>query len=98
MPRVCYITQGRERRVDVSYFEVYHIGVGFVVARSNVLGNAKASGRGTSNKYESCAFLYIYEWYHRGFLGRKRKNNRMPLALKRRTQHRNPIEYYNLKQ
>jgi hypothetical protein len=60
MPRVCYITQGRERRVDVSYFEVYHIGVGFVVARSNVLGNAKASGRGTSNKYESCAFLYIY--------------------------------------
>jgi hypothetical protein len=30
-------------------FGVYHIGVGFCVARSTVMGNAKASNRGTSD-------------------------------------------------
>ena len=38
-----------------------HIGVGFCVARSATMGNAKASMRGTSNRYRFPRFFYIYE-------------------------------------
>ena len=36
-----------------------HIGVGFCVARSTMVGNAKASVRGTSNRYRLPRF-FVY--------------------------------------
>lgn len=37
----------------------YHIGVGFDVARSTILGNAKASKRGTGNGYVPTLFFVL---------------------------------------
>ena len=42
---------------SVSHFELHHIGVGFCVARSTEMGNAKASKCGTSNSTDSYAFF-----------------------------------------
>jgi hypothetical protein len=56
MPMGMFITPSGKRRVDVSRFVVFHIGVGFVVARSTEMGNAKASNRGTSDQYGTHAF------------------------------------------
>jgi hypothetical protein len=68
MPMGMLYYSGQERRIDVSCFEVFHIGVGFVVARSVISGNAKALERGTSDKCESCAFfVYIRMGLIRGF-------------------------------
>ena len=36
-----------------------HIGVGFCVARSDQMGHARASGRGTSNKCRFPRFLFL---------------------------------------
>jgi hypothetical protein len=41
-------------------FVVTHISVGFCVARSTEMGNAKASSSGTSNSTDSHAFCIIY--------------------------------------
>jgi hypothetical protein len=46
--------------LGVTKFDVIHIGVGFCVARSSVMGNAKASMRGTSNSTDSRALFYAY--------------------------------------
>ena len=44
------------------YFVVIHIGVGYLgVARSDWLGNAKASKQGTSNRYRFPRFFFLYE-------------------------------------
>jgi hypothetical protein len=43
--------------VTIRYL-MLHIGVGFVVARSTEMGNAKASKGGTSDKYDSHAFRF----------------------------------------
>ncbi len=46
------------RKVGMPRFGI-HIGVGFCVARSTVMGNAKASIRGTGDGTATHAFLYI---------------------------------------
>ncbi len=49
----------KERTKALFWWVVYkHIGVGFGVARSTVMGNATASNRGTSGK-DSHTFLYL---------------------------------------
>ena len=40
-----------------------HIGVGFCVARSTVMGNAKASMRGTSNRYRLPRLSFYIDRY-----------------------------------
>ena len=50
--------------------EVYHIGVGFCVARSTVMGNAKASSCGTSNGTATHAFFACKSYFHFFLFGR----------------------------
>ena len=42
-------------------FGVIHIGVGFCVARSTEMGNAKTSNSGTGNRYRLPRF-FVYGW------------------------------------
>jgi seryl-tRNA(Sec) selenium transferase len=44
---------------EVCHVGLIHIGVGFDVARSTVMGNAKASECGTSNRTTLTLYFYI---------------------------------------
>ena len=46
---------------DLGELAFIHIGVGFCVARSTEMGNAKASSSGTGNGKDSHAFFYMYK-------------------------------------
>lgn len=49
------------RQIGYPLGEIYHIGVGFYVARSTVVGNAKASDRWTGDGTAVHAFFMFYQ-------------------------------------
>ena len=59
---------------SVSHFELHHIGVGFCVARSTEMGNAKASKCGTSDNKNPTLFCIQIIKFEFGTLTLKAKN------------------------
>ena len=69
---------------------VYHIGVGFCVARSTGLGNAKASSRGTSDSQRPTLFSYMPDrisfmitlvWVAASICDSKHQCNQLPVII-----------------
>ena len=51
---------GKYIYIEKTFIQVVHIGVGFCVARSDRVGNAKASKCRMSNRYRFPRFFFIY--------------------------------------
>ena len=78
------------RKVGCAVGLVYHIGVGFCVARSTGLGNAKASSRGTSDSQRPTLFSYMPDrisfmitlvWVAASICDSKHQCNQLPVII-----------------